>query len=112
MEAKKDVKMHTIKDMEDLPMPLFKKCISRDFMHLRDLYIKEEKRHGKGFLMMNIDEKAGKFDVAYYPKTSLPKSNKMHEILEKQTDEDQKKFMNIMAVENSKCVTLRLAKQD
>ena len=105
-------KFTSLKKIDELPMPIFKKCIARDFLSLRDLYNREQARMGKrGFMMMTIDEKESVFNVSYCPIEAVPKSNRMKEIVAKQTDEEVENFMNILAIENGKCVNLRLAKQ-
>lgn len=109
MSVNIDPKFTTVKALEELPMPTFKKMLRRDFMHIQKLYVKEELRVGKGMMYMEIDEKGGKFDVTYVPVSKIPKENGLKAMIEKVEDGD--KFMRILGIENNKCVTLKLEKQ-
>ena len=101
-------KMTTLKEMKDLPMPLFKNALKKEFFNLQKLYLQEEKRHGKGLLFMDIKKEEKKFDVTYYPAKSIPESNGLKKIL---LNNDDNNFLNIMGQEDGKIVTLRLEKK-
>lgn len=101
-------KFTTIKALDDLPMPVFKKMLRRDFNHIQSIYVKEELRLGKGMMYMEIDEKGGKFNVSYVPVSKIPDKG-LRAMIEGVDDGD--KFMRILGIENNKCVTLKLEKQ-
>ena len=102
-----DSKFKTIQDIDALPMPIFKKMLYRDFIHLQKLYLKEKLRLGPGLLHMHISEKDNKFDVTYVPVDKLPEN--MRPMIANATDLES--FMRILAIEKKNCVSLKLELQ-
>jgi len=100
--------MTTIKKINSLPMPLLKMALTHDFYNIQDVYLKEEKRHGKGLLFMTIDEEDQKFDVTYVPVDKIPNSNGFRDMIV--NAKDTKRFMRIIGIEDNKCVTLKIEK--
>ena len=101
----------TIKEMEDLPMPKFKKLLSLEFNNLVSLYDKERARLGRGFMLMQYDGKEH-FDVSYLPEENVKNKHKhAKRLLENSSTEDMNNYMYIMAVENKKVVTVKLLKE-
>lgn len=109
--SEKAPKHFQVQELDQLPMPVFKKCLQRDFFHLQRVYLKEEARLGKGILLMTIDDENSVFNVTYTPAAQIPdRGDGLREVIEKATDAD--KFMRILAIEGNKAVTLKIAKKE